>query len=115
MGCKPVLFKPLKLPSGAWQVCWYGCLTEVPQASQTPFITTYLSKVELADGLIPAPLGGKRRAWHYCDKDNRICKCAICLRVTFDAAWGSERRVRYLLDLEGRDGPSQNRILFFWN
>ena len=41
------LHKP-RLPPGAWQLFWFGRLTEDPRSSRTPFIRAYLVRVELS-------------------------------------------------------------------
>lgn len=51
---RPHIYVPLNLPDGAWQIYWYGRLTDVPHARETPFIHTFLSRVELRDGRIVA-------------------------------------------------------------
>lgn len=52
-GPKPmVLLKRLNVGAGAWQIFWYGKLTDQPSATRTPFIRAYLTQVELAEGRI---------------------------------------------------------------
>ncbi|MCR6480403.1 hypothetical protein NU688_29895 [Variovorax sp. ZS18.2.2] len=50
---KPIhLLKALNIPAGAWQLFWFGRLTDSPNAKQTPFIRAYLARVELLEGQI---------------------------------------------------------------
>lgn len=46
------LQKPLDLPPGAWQIFWFGKLTTHPNSQRTPFIRTYLARVELREANI---------------------------------------------------------------
>lgn len=47
-----ILLKRLDLPPGAWQIFWLGRLSDVPQATRTPFIKAYLCQVWLENGTI---------------------------------------------------------------
>ncbi|WP_313070496.1 hypothetical protein [Melaminivora sp.] len=47
-----MLLKHLGVPPGAWQLFWYGRLTEVPSARRTPYIRAYFAKVVLEEGVI---------------------------------------------------------------
>lgn len=53
-----MLLKQLDVPPGAWQLFWYGRLTESPSARRTPYIRAYLTKVVLEQGVIIDRLAG---------------------------------------------------------
>jgi hypothetical protein len=65
--------------------------------------------------LIPPSADGKKWAWRYRDRDKRYLKRAVCLRVTLDDIDSGEIVVRYILDIEEREGQNQNKMLIIWS
>ncbi|MBS7806153.1 hypothetical protein [Variovorax sp. PCZ-1] len=65
--------------------------------------------------LIPPATDGKRWAWRYRDREKRFLKRAVCLRVSLTDSSTGHTVVRYILDIEEREGQNQNKMLLVWS